>query len=213
MNREWFFGPAWPFFVQPFRDHHDYERLIENQTCPLSDLDECSKSRLSQTRTWTNSHAGVVRLEKKSGNCLLVKANLPGVERDDVHLNLQESQGESILELTVDKTEEHESKDRYGGIFKRISQFQICRSIPLGHKIAIEDIKADLEDDNLVVEVKLPIEYGKEGGKKGDKGCMSRLDVHDESIKPVTSDTKKTTSIGKKFEDVEPRGYMGSTKR
>lgn len=154
--------------------------------------DDSVKSRLPIVRNWTNSQAGVVKMMKKPG-ALVLKASLPGVHREDVRLDLREEDGESILNLTVEKEEEHQSADRFGGSFCRLATFKIVRTVPLGCKVVVDDIKADLESDNLVVEVKMPFSLS------GHQELSSRLDVHDNtSQKSVTSfqnDSSKSKTL------------------
>jgi HSP20 family molecular chaperone IbpA len=122
-------------------------------------------------KTWTHHQAGIVKTEKKPTGELVIKAQLPGVNRDDVRLDLKEEDNESVLTLTLEKKEDHNTTDRWGGTFNRSSFFKVIRSIPLGAKVSVDEVKADLADECLVVEVKLPQHAQKEKPS-------SRIDIH-----------------------------------
>jgi HSP20 family protein len=122
------------------------------------------------SKFWTHQQAGVVKIEKKSTGELVIKAQLPGVARDDIRLELKEDDQElSVLTLTANKKEEHHHTDKHGGTFYRTSDFQIVRTIPLNAKVSSDDIKADLADELLVIEVNLPPQKDKPS---------SRIDIH-----------------------------------
>lgn len=133
-------------------------------------------------KNWTHNQAGLVKTERKPTGELIIKAHLPGVNREDVRLDLKEGEEESILTLTAEKAEDHVSKDEYGGTFSRSSVFKILRSIPLGSKVSVDDVKADLADDQLLVEVKLP--------PVTQKIPSSRIDIHSTPRKTIGTKTQ-----------------------
>jgi len=130
-------------------------------------------------RSWTHHQAGIVKTEKKPTGELVIKTQLPGVNRDDVHLDLKDEDNESVLTLSVEKKEDHHTTDRFGGSFNRSSFFKIVRAIPLGAKVSVDEVKADLADECLVVEVKLP--------QSGQKEKTSRIDIHSSSSRKGVS--------------------------
>ena len=146
---------SFPFFAR------DYSDLSAERSSDIGSIsprrDDMLRQRSLAPRTWTDSQAGFVHLKNKPDGSLVLRANLPGVNKDDVRLDLRDGEGESVLVLNIVKEEEHNSSDRYGGTFARTSSFTVVRTIPLGQRVTIEDIKADLEDSNLIVQVKLPI--------------------------------------------------------
>lgn len=146
---------------------------------------------------WTHNQAGIVKTERKPTGELIIKAQLPGVNREDVRLDLKEGDDESVLTLTAEKKEEHHSTDPSGGSFNRSSFFKIIRSIPLGSKVTVEDVKADLADDQLLVEVKLPV--------LKEKVPSSRIDIHSSPRKTITSKTQVRSGKGEAMETNIPK--------
>lgn len=176
MNREWPVLSFWaiPAYTSDFNDV-DSGQGFEPRSLS-SHMEEARKNR--SDRCWTNLHAGAVRMTKKSNGALIVRASLPGVHKDDVKLDLRDQEGESILSLTIEKSEDHQSTDHFGGVFYRRSHFMVKRTIPLGQRVNVGDIKADLEDENLIIEVRLP---------SSDPNSSCRLDVHDGTRKPISA--------------------------
>lgn len=176
MNREWPILPYWaiPVYMRDYSDLDHGQGLDSHSRS--SQLEDPRRGRFG--RCWTTSEAGAVRMGKKPNGSLVVRASLPGVLKDDVKLDLRDEDGESILSLKIDKLEDHQSTDHYGGIFSRQSHFVIKRTIPLGQVVSVGDINAYLDDESLLIEIRLP---------SGSPNSSSRLDVHD--------DTKKSTQV------------------
>jgi HSP20 family protein len=142
--------------------------------------------------------AGIVRTEKKDNGDLIIRAQLPGVSRDDVKIDLvEDDEGLSMLTLRAEKNEEHRQTDKHGGSFIRNSQFQIMRTIPLGGKVSSDKIKADLDNDMLVIEVQCPT--------PSQQKPMSRIDIHQGS-----SQTRKGVTAGKGGKGAPSKGTSES---
>lgn len=167
------FSPFWWFDPNNWRDYEEtfperslisgpIQRTLEGTT-PGPRGGELLKS-------WTHNQAGVVTKERTVNGDLLIKAQLPGVNREDVRLDLNTDDKESTLTLSVTKKEEVNKQDRNGGYFECKSHFNVVRTIPLGAKISFDDVKADLADENLIIEVKMPKQTG------ADRS--SRIDIH-----------------------------------
>lgn len=158
---DWWYQPVGSSFWNPswwLRDEDfDVPQLGYEERQPRS-MEVGRQRQPSALRFWTNAQAGQVRTERKSTGELVIKAQLPGVARDDVKLELRddETMDQSVLVLSASKKEEHHQNDRRGGFFQRNSEFHIMRTIPLGAKVTADEIKADLADDQLVIEVVLP---------------------------------------------------------
>ena len=188
MSRDWPFSPLSNWTWREWDElEPTYPRLTQEPA--LMEVEPVSRT----LKNWTHSQAGVIKTERKPTGELIIKAQLPGVNREDVRLDLKEGDDESVLTLTAEKKEDHQSADPYGGAFTRSSFFKIIRSIPLGSKVAIEDVKADLADDQLLVEVKLP-------PLVKEKVPSSRIDIHSSPRKPITSKTQVRTGKGDAME-------------
>jgi HSP20 family molecular chaperone IbpA len=163
-------------------EEFEFPLLASDQPSTL----EVGRQRPGGLRLRTNTRLGQFKTERKD-NELVIKAQLPGVSRDDVILELKEDEqtGQSVLVLNADKKEEDRQNDSYGGYFQHNSEFHIMRMIPLGAKVTAGEIKADLADDQLVIGVKLP--------QVATQKPMSRIDITESSPKNIAQKTQPTS--------------------
>lgn len=87
----------------------------------------------------------------KKGDTLVVKADLPGMNREDIHVALEEGdlvlKGERKEETKVEKEDYYKAECRYGSFYRRV---------PLTFEVKPEDIVAKLVDGVLEVTVPVP---------------------------------------------------------
>lgn len=80
---------------------------------------------------------------------VVVKAELPGMKKEDVHISVSEKMitisGEKKQEEKVEKKDFHQVERRYGSF---------CRKLPLPENVKVEDAKASFNDGLL--EIRLP---------------------------------------------------------
>ncbi len=84
-----------------------------------------------------------------SEDSLLMQLELPGVDKNDVKLNI----GDGKLEVKVDKKDETEKEDGDSREFRCIRQ-QFYRQIPLPEDLDLENVHADLK--NGLLSIKFP---------------------------------------------------------
>ncbi len=99
---------------------------------------------------------GVVRLPStdvlQKDNEIIVTAELPGVNKDDVHVELRDPS----LTIQAEARSQHEAKNHdrvertYGRLYRRI---------PLGFDVDQDQVKASLTDGVLEVRIPQPAEY------------------------------------------------------
>lgn len=134
-------------------------------------------------RPWTHHQAGgFVKMEKKPNGDLLIKSNIPGVDLNDIKLELKQVEAESVLNLTIQKHEDVHSTDKWGATFTRTSHFNVFRSIPLGALVTESDISANFENGCLQIEVEMPRSLKDKTASRIDiQQCQKS--VSDESVK------------------------------
>ena len=90
----------------------------------------------------------------RSNGDLVVKADLPGLEKDEVHVTLEEGdlivEGERKLESEVKEKGFYRHECTYGSFYRRL---------PLDFPVAADQVKAKF--DNGVLEVRLPMPAAK----------------------------------------------------
>ena len=95
-----------------------------------------------------------VDIEEKEGKYLL-KADLPGLKKDDIHLELHDG----YLTLKGErKSENEEKKDTYRRVERTYGSFQRTFKVPEG--LTVKDIKAKYKDG--VLELTIPTPKAKE---------------------------------------------------
>lgn len=108
-----------------------------------------------ETATWMPS----TDVYRTNGN-LIVKADLPGLKKDDVEVLVEEG----FLVVKGERKEEKEEKDKeyfrsernYGSFYRRV---------PLPEDVDLEKISATVHDGILEVKVALPAAHAKEAKK------------------------------------------------
>ena len=102
--------------------------------------------RASDTGVWTP------RIETlRRGDELVVRADLPGVKKEDVHVDVEGG----VLTLSGERRQRHE--ERRDGVYRSEQSYgSFFRSIPLPEDVDGERITATLEDGVLEVIVPLP---------------------------------------------------------
>ena len=115
-------------------------------------------------RPWMSSLPWVAnRLEKegfgfmpridifKKGDTLVVKADLPGMKREEIHVVLEEGdlilKGERKEESKIEKEDYFKAECMYGSFYRRV---------PLAFEVKPEDIVAKFDDGVLEVTVPVP---------------------------------------------------------
>jgi HSP20 family protein len=87
----------------------------------------------------------------KKDDALIVKADLPGMKREDIHVALEEGdlvvKGERKEETKVEKDDYYKAECMYGSFYRRV---------PLGFEVKPDNIVAKLVDGVLEVTVAIP---------------------------------------------------------
>lgn len=159
------YGGGWntPFRMMR-RMMEDMDRMFENfgfggGVSGLMPFDEDFGS--SQLAGWNPQ----VEVFERDGN-LVVRADLPGIEQDDVRVNVDDD----ALVITGERKNEHESRE--GGVFhseRSYGSFQ--RRIPLPRGVDVNTCDASFDNGVLEVKVELPketkrtIDIKKSGGQ------------------------------------------------
>ena len=86
---------------------------------------------------------------QQTSNSVVVRFELPGVEKNDIHLNITNN----CIEVKVDKKEKHQVKKK-GLISYSSSQSQFYRKIPF--PFDVKGDKADAEYKNGILKVEIP---------------------------------------------------------
>lgn len=86
---------------------------------------------------------------QQTPNSVIVRFELPGVEKNDIHLNITDNS----IEVKVYKKQEHEVKKK-GLISYSSSQSQFYRKIPLPFDVKAD--KAEAEYKNGILKVEIP---------------------------------------------------------
>ncbi len=101
-------------------------------------------------RVWTPA----IDVEEKDG-AYLVKADLPGLKKDDIHIELRNS----VLTLRGERRDEHEEKkDGYHRVERTFGSFERSLRVPEG--VTEKDIHAKYTDG--VLELSIPAPAAKE---------------------------------------------------
>jgi HSP20 family protein len=130
---------TWPSFGRLFDLRDEIDRLFES---PLSEL-----TRTSQLLSgWTPA------LDVYEGkDNFVVKAELPGMKKEDVTVQVRDGH----LELSGERKQEKEEKaDNFYRIEREYGRFY--RAVPLPKGVKLEDVKATFADGVLEVSVPLP---------------------------------------------------------
>lgn len=87
----------------------------------------------------------------RRGDDLVIRADLPGVNRDDLHVDVEDD----VLTIRGERRAEHESRD--GGVFRSERSYgQFYRAIPLPEGVDAEQCDATFQDGVLEVTMKAP---------------------------------------------------------
>ncbi len=129
--------PAWPSFSWP-----DLDRTFENFR---RDFERALGSFPAITmpnmpRVVPNTHCDIV----DEGNKLIVKVDVPGVNKKDIDLNVTEN----AIELSAEHVEEEEEKKK-NFLRRERSDYSYYRTIPLPEKVVSNKAKAKLADGIL----------------------------------------------------------------
>jgi HSP20 family protein len=86
---------------------------------------------------------------EESDKSYVIKADIPGVKKDDIHVTLEDG----VLTLEAQRTEE-KSAEESGKIIRKERRFgKFSRSFTVGRNITVEDIKGNFADGVLTVTV------------------------------------------------------------
>ena len=79
----------------------------------------------------------------------VIKADIPGVKKEDIHLTLEDS----ILTLEAKRSEE-KTEEKKGKVIRKERRFgKFARSFHVGRSLTVEDISGNFEDGVLTVSV------------------------------------------------------------
>ena len=129
--------PAWPSFRWPDLDRtfdnfrRDFERALSSfpaVTMP------------SMPQVVSNTHCDIV----DEGNELIVKVDVPGVNKKDIELNVTEN----AIEISAEHVEEEEEKKK-NYLRRERSDYSYYRNIALPEKVVSSKAKAKLADGVL----------------------------------------------------------------
>ena len=124
-------------------------RPFEGLTSWFDDVDTLFENDFF-TRPLERNWAPAMDIEENDGT-FLVKADLPGVNKDDIHLELREG----YLTLKGERKYEHEEKeDNYRRIERAHGTFQRSLKVPEG--LTQKDIKAKYRDGVLELTIPTP---------------------------------------------------------
>lgn len=129
--------PAWPSFSWPDLDRtfenfrRDFERALGS--FPAITMP-------SMPRVVSNTHCDIV----DEGNKLIVKVDVPGVNKKDIELNVTEN----AIEISAEHVEEEEEKKK-NYLRRERSDYSYYRTIPLPEKVVSSKAKAKLADGIL----------------------------------------------------------------
>jgi HSP20 family protein len=79
----------------------------------------------------------------------LIKADLPGVKKDDIHVTLEDG----LLTLEAERSEEKTEESQGKVIRKERRSGKFARSFSVGRDITVEDIAGTFEDGVLTIKV------------------------------------------------------------
>ena len=128
-----------------------HTRPFEGLTRWVEDLDRWFDFDLF-SETAEKSWAPSVDIEEKNGS-YLVKADLPGLKKEDIHVELRDG----YLTLKGERKSEHEEKkENYHRIERSYGSFQRSFRVPEG--ITEKDIKAKYKDGVLELTIPAPKE-------------------------------------------------------
>lgn len=150
-------GMMGPFFSSPFSMMRS---MVEEMDRMMDDVwFGRSSDVLDQQRGGMASGTWLPEIEmREQGNELIVSADLPGLAREDINLEVREG---SLL-IEGERRQEHE--ESAGGMYRserRYGRFE--RTIPLPEGTEAEQIKAKFKDGVLEVRVPLPTERAGRG--------------------------------------------------
>ena len=84
------------------------------------------------------------------GDAFVVKAEVPGVKKDELSIEVTED----AIEISGESVSEKEEKDKEGGILRKERHYaRFQRSLPFPEKIAPDQADAELKDGLLTVKV------------------------------------------------------------
>jgi HSP20 family protein len=95
---------------------------------------------------------------KETDGAILITAELPGMKKEDVHLEIERN----VVTLSGEKQEEHEEKEKERYLYER-SYGSFRRSFTLPTSVKEDEVRAEFHDG--VLKVTLP----KDGGPRGRK--------------------------------------------
>jgi HSP20 family protein len=169
-------NPAEIFTASPFelmrRFSEQMDRVFEG--FGLSDASR-SQGDGSQMATWTPA----IEVFQRDNN-LVVRAELPGVNKDDVKVEVTDDG----LVIQGERREEHEQRNE--GFYRReISYGRFYRVIPLPEDIDTEQVRAEF--NNGVLEVAVPIPQAQQRRREIPIGAEGGEQARAASAKPAQS--------------------------
>jgi len=126
---------------EPFRDlvslRDDFDRLLENFF---------GRGPIEKEEFW----APVMDVVESNGN-IEVKAELPGMKKEDIKVTVKDN----ILSVSGERKQEKETKDK---TFHRIERYygKFCRSIELPSEVDSDKVKATYKDGVLNITLPKP---------------------------------------------------------
>jgi HSP20 family protein len=127
------------FLADPFRTMRRMQRDMDNLLADLS------------TRTEFNLWSPSCDV-KETDNSYIIHAELPGVQKEDIKLELQDG----ILTISGEKKhEKKEENEKWHKVERSYGRFQRCMALPEG--ITEENIKATFDNGVLQVEFPKPV--------------------------------------------------------
>ncbi|KZV68279.1 HSP20-like chaperone [Peniophora sp. CONT] len=138
------------FFYEPFYSVSDFGRLFDEAFDARQSTGRGQQSQLTRQGSSLNSLRPKMDVhEDKEKNLVTATFELPGLKKEDVHIDVHNNVLTVLGETKVDETKEQ------GGYAVRERRFgRFSRSIPVPQGIKEEEIKASLE--NGVLNVSFP---------------------------------------------------------
>jgi HSP20 family protein len=132
--------------IRPFSLMTDIDRMFE-------DMDSWFWGpSFALTPRMTNDGLRVPRVNvKDEGDRFVVTAELPGVSKEDLELEIHDN----VLEINAEeKTDVKEEDEKSGFIYREMRRSSFHRQIPFGRDIRPEECEAELKDGILTVNLK-----------------------------------------------------------
>src|SRR5919205_3269670 len=154
------FNPAELFTASPFELMRRFSEQMDRAFEDFG-LSGTSRSQAGQMATWSPA----IEVLQRDGN-LVVRAELPGVNKDDVRVEVTDDG----LVIQGERKQEHEEKGK-GFYRSELSYGQFYRLIPLPENIDTEQVRAEF--NNGVLEITVPVPQAQERRREIPVGAGS----------------------------------------